>query len=168
MPSVSGLSRDQRVRCRDRVVQAAKLGLANKEQVHYTEDLDLRWDGIRNHCNAAHGQFPVHADCSAFATWCLWNGLHLRHGLDDIVNGESWNAGYTGSMLQHGRGVRLPANALRGDCVFYGSGWPGAHVAVVIHIFDGVPMVISHGSEPGPYYLPYNYRPDVYQLRRYI
>jgi hypothetical protein len=36
--SASGLSRDQRIRCRDRVVKAAKLGLANKADVHYTED----------------------------------------------------------------------------------------------------------------------------------
>ena len=29
-------------------------------------------------------------------------------------------------------------------------------------------MVISHGSEPGPFYLAYSYRPDVLSIRRYI
>jgi hypothetical protein len=168
MPSTSGLSRDQRIRCRDRVVQAAKLALANKAQVHYSQDAVKRWDGIKNHRNAALGQFPINADCSSFATWCLWNGLLVRFGLGDIVNGAGWNAGYTGTMLDHGMVVQHTSNTLRADCVLYGSGPPGEHVAIIVRHFDGVPMVISHGSEPGPYYLPYNYRSDVYQIRRYI
>jgi hypothetical protein len=166
MPSASGLSRDQRIRCRDRVVQAAKLALANKTQVHYTQG-PKRWDGIKNHRNAALGQFPVNADCSSFATWCLWNGLMLRFGLGDVVNGAGWTGGYTGTMLDHGMVVQHPSNALRGDCVLYGEP-PGAHVTIVVHNLNGVPMVISHGSEPGPYYLSYNYRSDVHQIRRYI
>jgi hypothetical protein len=167
MPSASGLSRDQRIRCRDRVVQAAKLALANKAHVHYTEG-SQRWDGISNHRDAEIGQFPVYSDCSSFATWCLWNGLVLRFGLGDIVNGAGWTAGYTGTMLNHGMVVRYASNALPGDCVLYGSGPPGEHVAVIVSMANGAPMVISHGSEPGPFYLPYNYRPDVFQIRRYI
>jgi hypothetical protein len=167
MPSASGLTRDQRIRCRDRVVQAAKLTLANKEHVHYTEDA-RRWDGIENKRNAELGQFPIYSDCSSFATWCLWNGLLLRFGLSDIVNGADWKAGYTGTMLDHGMAVRYPSSALPGDCVLYGSGPPGVHVAVVVGVVNVVPMVISHGSEPGPYYLAYNYRSDVLQIRRYI
>jgi hypothetical protein len=31
---------------------------------------------------------------------------------------------------------------------------------------SGTPMVISHGSEPGPFYLAYHYRPDVLSIRR--
>jgi hypothetical protein len=91
MPSASGLSRDQRIRCRDRVVQAARLTLANKEHTHYTEG-PLRWDGIKNRRNAEIGQFPEYSDCSSFATWCLWNGLVLRFGLGDVVNGAGWPA----------------------------------------------------------------------------
>ena len=67
MPSASGLSRDQRIRCRDRVVQAARLTLANKDHTHYTEG-PLRWDGIKNRPNAESGQFPEYSDCSSFAT----------------------------------------------------------------------------------------------------
>jgi hypothetical protein len=168
MSSVSGLSRDQRIRCRDRVVQAAKLGLAHKAQVHYSQNLFKRWSGIRYHRNAALGQFPRNSDCSSFATWCLWNGLLLQFGLGDIVNGQGWNAGYTGSMLQHGRVVQDNSNVLRGDCVFYGSAWPGEHVTIVVSHLNGVPMVISHGEETGPWYIPYNYGSHIYQIRRYI
>jgi hypothetical protein len=167
MPSASGLSRDQRIRCRDRVVQAARLTLANKAQTHYTEGAQ-RWDGIKNHRNAELGQFPVYSDCSSFATWCLWNGLVLRFGLGDIVNGEGWTAGYTGTMLEHGMVVRYASNALPVDCVLYGAGPPGEHVAVITDMVNGTPMVISHGSEPGPYYLAYNYRSDIIAIRRYI
>jgi hypothetical protein len=42
------------------------------------------------------------------------------------------------------------------------------HCAVVVDMVNGTPMVISHGSEPGPFYLAYNYRPDVLSIRRYI
>jgi hypothetical protein len=52
--------------------------------------------------------------------------------------------------------------------VIYGSGPPGVHCAVVVDIVNGIPMVISHGSEPGPFYLAYDYRSDVLQIRRYI
>ena len=166
MPSVSGLPRDQRIRCRDRVVQAAKLALAHKAQVHYTENLFKRWSGIRYHRNAALGQFPRNSDCSSFATWCLWNGLLLRFGLGDIVNGMSWGAGNTTSMLQHGRVVPHASDALRGDCVFYGT--PVFHVTIVVHHSNGVPMVISQGDPTGPWYIPYNYGDPINQIRRYI
>jgi hypothetical protein len=33
---------------------------------------------------------------------------------------------------------------------------------------DGVPMVVSHGSEEGPFFIRYDYRSDVMQFRRYI
>ena len=74
----------------------------------------------------------------------------------------------TGTMLEHGLAVQYPANVLPGDCVIYGSGPPGVHCAVIVDMVNGTPMVISHGSEPGPFYLVYDYRPDVLQIRRYI
>jgi hypothetical protein len=167
MPSVSGLSHSQRIRCRDRAVQAAKLGLANKANLHYTQG-PQRWDGIKNHRNAQLGQCPTHADCSSFATWCLWNAMQLRFGLPDLVNGAGWTAGFTGTMLSRGKRVQHASNALRGDCVFYGTGHPGQHVTIVVGREQGVPMVISFGSEPGPFYLRFNYLSDVMQFRRYI
>jgi hypothetical protein len=167
MASVSGLSRDQRIQCRDRVVQAALLALNHPSQVHYTMD-GRRWSGIAKRRRARLGQFPSHSDCSSFATWCLWNGLFLGFGLGDLVNGAGWTAGYTGTMLGHGKRVRHLANVRRGDCVLYGSGFPGQHVTIVVGKQGGVPVVVSHGSEPGPFHLPYNYRTDIMEIRRYI
>ena len=166
MPSISGLSRDHRIRCRDRAVHAAKLALAHPDEVHYNE-FGPRWDGITHRRNSSHGQFPLQSDCSSFATWCLWNGLHLVYGLGDIVNGENWTGGYTGTLREHGKRVRDTSSALRGDLVHYGGG-TGAHVAIVVEMRDGTPWVISHGSEEGPFYLAYNYRSDVSHIRRYI
>jgi hypothetical protein len=64
--------------------------------------------------------------------------------------------------------VRHVENVKQADCVFYGTEWPGKHVAIVVGRQGGVPMVVSHGSEEGPFFVRYNYRPDVLQIRRYI
>ena len=174
MPSVSGLSRQKRNRARERVVQAALLGLHNKDEVRYTDpfipsEAALRWDGIRNRRKARLGQFPRNSDCSSFATWCLWNGLFLPFGLDDVVNGQSWAAGFTGTMLDHGKRVRRVKNVRRGDCVLYGEeGTSGQHVTIVVGRQGGVPMVVSHGSDEGPFFLAFDYRDDVMQIRRFI
>jgi CHAP domain len=165
--AVSGLDPVQRTRCRDRAVQAAKVALANAASMSYTEG-PLRWSGIQDHRNAALGQFPVTSDCSSFATWCLWNGLFLQFGLGDLVNADHWQGGYTGTMLQNGKQVREIANVLPGDCVIYGTAAPGVHTAIVTTITNGTPYVISHGSQAGPFFLVYDYRPDVLQIRRYI
>jgi cell wall-associated NlpC family hydrolase len=56
----------------------------------------------------------------------------------------------------------------RGDLVFYAkSGSTPSHVAIVVGRREGRPMVVSHGSESGPLYLPWDYR-RVVQARRYI
>jgi cell wall-associated NlpC family hydrolase len=167
MGSVSGVTRDQRIRARDRVIQAALLAHHHAREVHYTTGV-RRWQGIDEKRNARLGMYPTEADCSSFATWCLWNGLFLGFGLGDNVNGAHWRAGYTGTMLDHGKQVRAVTNVQRGDLVLYGSGPPCEHVTVVISIKGRVPMVISHGSEAGPFYLEYDYRSDIYQIRRYI
>jgi hypothetical protein len=165
MPSASGLNLTQRGECRERAVQAALLAHAHKDQVHYTEGKD-RWLGITKKRVASHGEFAHFADCSSFATWCLWNGLAQLFHTEDVVNGEGWGAGFTGTMYKHGMVVPNIASVLRGDCVLYGPP-PGQHVAIVVDVTDGTPMVISHGCEQGPFYLPYNYR-SVHQIRRYI
>jgi hypothetical protein len=168
MPSVSGLSRDQRQQARRAVVRAALLGLSNPPQTHYTQDAVQRWEGISKRRIAAEGKCPNHSDCSSYATWCLWNGLQVGFGVGDVVNDLGWTAGYTGTMLNHGKPVRHVENVKRGDCVLYGAGWPGKHVAIVVGRQDGVPMVVSHGSEEGPFLVRYDYRPDVIGFRRYI
>jgi hypothetical protein len=167
MPSASGLSYNQRIRCRDRVVDALKLALAHKAAVHYTQEIPQRWEGIAKNRRAHLGEFPAHSDCSSFATWALWNGLFLLYRLPDRVNGQNWKAGFTGTMLDRGMRVRDVGSVMRGDCVFYAN---PTHVAVVVSRTDGPtgkPMVISHGSEKGPHHLPFDYKP-VTQIRRYI
>jgi hypothetical protein len=167
MPAASGLNASQRLKARERAAQAAVLALHHAPN-HYSQDPTPRWEGISKRLNSAHGQFPKVADCSSFATWCLWNALHLKFGLDDVVNGHDWTAGYTGTMRSHGMRVQDAANLLRGDCVHYGPG-TGAHVTIVVsRPAGGVPHVVSWGSEGGPYYAPYNYRSDVDHFRRYI
>ncbi len=128
--------------------QAAVLGLHHKGHIEYTEG-PLRWSGIAHHRVAASGEYPLHADCSAYVTWCLWNALKVAYGRADTVNGEHWQAGYTGTMLEHGRVVSTPEP---GDAVIYGEGWPGQHVA----IYTGGGLVVSHGNSEGPKLLPWN------------
>lgn len=152
--------------------RAALLGLKNAEALHYTEE-SPRWDGISEHILSEQGHFPTEADCSSFATWCLWNGLYVRFGQPDNVNGASWTAGYTGTLLSHGQPVGKLIDVRWGDLVLYGTpGTSGAHTAVITNVgtpgAGRVPHVVSNGSEGGPYWLPYNYRSDVMCIRRYI
>jgi cell wall-associated NlpC family hydrolase len=130
-----------------------------------------RWQGIQRTDYSGQGQYPNYADCSAFATWVLWNALKVRFGVKDIVNGADWLAGYTGTLLTHGvlvakgRAGKLDLSKLVvGDLIIYGHGWPGTHVAIYV----GGGMVVSHGSEGGPYYVRYDYRSDIMEARRYI
>jgi hypothetical protein len=180
VPPTAGLSTNQRIRARDRAMAAATLALQHNSEMHYTEDTPAqlaaqggtprRWDGIQTHRNARLGQFPAYADCSSFATWCLWNGLHLGFSAADVVNGESWSGGYTGSMLRHGSPVASADEMQRGDCVLYGDpGTTGKHTAIFVgRQSDGTLMVISHGGPGGPHFLKYDYRADIMGFRRYI
>lgn len=138
--------------------------LAHQEQCHYTEG-PQRWQGIHQHLIAAHGHFPDYSDCSASATWILWNGLFVPFGVHDIVNGLNWGGGYTGTILQHGKIVHLDRHLEVGDLIVYGiPGTTGKHVAV----YMGGGYVFSQGSEGGPYKLPMYYRKDVMARRRFI
>jgi hypothetical protein len=162
--SVSGLDREDRIRSRALVVEAALLGVRKRDQIHYTQG-SKRWDGINHHRNPQRGEVPSHADCSSFVTHALWCALKLVFLRPDTVNGQNWKAGYTGTLIRHGAKVPLSEHKLQGDLVFYGS--PVSHVAIVVERVNGVLMVVSHGSEGGPYYVRYNYRPPT-QFRRYI
>jgi hypothetical protein len=158
--SVSGLSPAHARKAVNDTLQAAVLGLHHAPAIHYTQD-ERRWQGIDRHRVASSGEFPNYADCSAFATWCLWNGLRAHLGHSDVVNGERWEGGFTGTLLEHGRPVDAPAP---GDLAIYGSGFPGEHTAV----YTGGGFVVSHGSEAGPLLLHLHYRGDLMQIRRYI
>ncbi len=168
MASVSGLSRMNRMDARARAVRAAMLALRNAPSVSYTQG-PRRWEGIDKHCDASKGDYPHFADCSSFVTWCLFNGLYLGHSCRDTVNGAGWKAGYTGTMLSHGKRVVHEENIQRGDYAIYGNGPPGKHTAIVVGRDPaGRIMVVSHGSEAGPFYLPMHYRSDLMEVRRAI
>lgn len=164
MASVSGLSATHRAQAKSRAVHAAYLGLRNASSLHYTQGA-ARWEGIDRRLNARKGEFPKHADCSAFASWCLWNGLFVPFGVRDTVNGTRWRSGYTGTMVAHGKRVVHEKNIQWADLALYGDpfGRTG-HVAVCV----GGGKVISFGSEAGPFLLPLHYRSDLHQIRRYI
>lgn len=167
MSSVSGLSKFHRTEARGRAVQAALLGFKNALHIHYTQQ-PSRWEGIAHRKVAREQEYPHNADCSSFVTWCLWNGLYLPYKARDTVNGTNWQAGYTGTMLNHGKRVKELANVQRADCVIYGHHPTGDHTAIVVGRRDGKIMVVSHGSEGGPYYVRHDYRGDIMQIRRYI
>jgi hypothetical protein len=166
-PAISRLNAKQRLKARAMVVQALYLALHHAPNVHYTQGV-RRWEGIKKGLRAWRGEFPHYADCSAFATWALWQGL-FHFGVGDVVNGERFQAGFTGTMLRHGKVVHNPRGYLIGDCAIYGRpGTTGAHTAVFVGYKKGVPYVISHGSENGPFLLPMHYRDDLIEVRRYI
>jgi len=164
----SRLSPEHRDKARELAVRAATLGYHNAPLLHYTQEAGPRWEGIHDNLKAWRGQFPRHADCSAFVTWCLWNGLsHFHHS--DNVNGENWQYGYTGTEVKHGVPVPNGAMHRKADAVLYGDPFGGTgHTALVVGHRNGKLMVISFGSEAGPFYLPYDYRRDIHSIRRYI
>lgn len=158
---VSGLPAHKRKEARRQAVAAFRLLFEHREAVHYTM-LARRWDGINGGLRASKGEFPRYADCSSAYTWCLWNALTaVSVGHEDIVNGQGWRSGYTGTLLTHGREV---TDLLPGDAIIYGHAWPGMHVAMYV----GEGLVYSHGSEGGPYFIPMRYRSDILSMRRYI
>jgi cell wall-associated NlpC family hydrolase len=159
--SASGLNLVQRQRARKRVLVSAYLTLKHAPSVHYTQG-PRRWEGIDKHRRAYRGEYPTYCDCSAFATWCIWDAT-LRYKPRDFVNNQGWRAGYTGTQQSNGR--RVTGRKLPGDLVFYGN--QGGGIAQHVAIYVGKGLVISHGSEGGPYLLRWDYR-DVSEVRRYI
>jgi NlpC/P60 family len=150
-------------RLRIRVVRAALLGYKHKAEVHYTQG-PRRWDGITNRCRSHLGRYPVQADCSSYVTWCLWDALGGPNAGADVVNGQSWRGGYTGTLKEHGRRVSLE-DAMPGDLVHYGPG-TGKHVTIVV----GKNKVVSHGQESGPHLIAPNYQGNagITEVRRYF
>ncbi len=175
MTSVSGLGEQNRLKARDLTVEAALLGLRRAASLHYTQG-PARWEGIARNLKAWQGECPRNGDCSAFATWCVWNGLD-HFGVRDTVNGTGWRSGYTGTQVNHGKRVESRANVLRGDLVHYGDPFGrSGHVAVIVGarrgagpaVVPGLPLlVVSFGSDAGPFLLEANYR-TIAQIRRYI
>lgn len=160
------LTAAQQARVRRLGVRACMLSVHRRAEMHYTQDV-RRWEGITNHVRSYRGDVPFHADCSAFATWILWDATRRYDKADrDFVNAMGWKSGHTGTLVQHGQKVSLDSLRLL-DLVFYGNEiWRPQHVAVYV----GKGKVVSFGSEPGPLLLPTRYRSDVgiWAPRRYL
>ncbi len=156
--STSGLSREHCRKATNMALAAAVGAYHHRATVHYTEG-SRRWSGIAGDHKWWRGETPPYADCSAFATWCIWNGLH-HFGVRDVVNGQHWNGGFTGTMLAHGRHESSP---FPGCAIIYGPG-EGSHTA----LYTGGGLVVSHGNEAGPLLLPWRYRTDAVRIRSYI
>lgn len=157
-----GLNWAQRYATRQRVKRAALAAVRRAWLIHYTQGA-ARWQGINRRLHAAEGQFPAYADCSSFTTWLLWDATR-RCGFGDFVNGCSWNYGYTGTQVQHGRDVPVNrARLLVGDLVFYGGWAVPSHVAVYV----GGGLVVSHGNERAPSLLRWDYRTPS-RVKRYV
>jgi len=90
---------------------------------------------------------------------------------EDVINGQHWRAGYTGTQTAHGTlhrfGTRFwkPGRTL----VFYGQPHDISHVALYVgkDKVTGRHMVVSHGSDSGPNFIPYDYRSDFREARAY-
>ena len=117
---------------RQKIVTAARWGIANEPRIHYGEVRPIPLGRT----------LPLTTDCSGFVTVCYYLA-----GAPD-PNGRGYDgSGYTGTMLGH-----LPpigaADARRGDLVVWGA-YPGRHVALVLEPGED-PLLCSHGRERGP------------------
>jgi cell wall-associated NlpC family hydrolase len=118
---------------RQKIVTAARWGIAHEPQVHYGEIRPI----------PLGRRLPLTTDCSGFVTLCYFlAGAPDPNGLG--YSGEGW----TGTLLRNLDEVPGWGNARRGDLVVWG-GYPGRHVAIVLEPGDD-PLLCSHGQERGP------------------
>lgn len=151
-------------------LRACHLAVHRASYMRYTQDASQRfdWHHKANRPRSYKGEVPHQTDCSGFASWVHWDATRKwKHGrIPDFINFQGWEAGHTGTMVQHGKKVSM--SSLRPlDLVFYGNeGWRPEHVAVYV----GGGRVVSFGSDPGPFLLPVRYRPDagIWAPRRYL
>jgi cell wall-associated NlpC family hydrolase len=140
---------------RQLIVKYARNYYDHRYSTYYTQG-GRRWDGINR--NIRYPNVPAYSDCSSFVTWCYW----LVYGKGpDFLNGQHWQAGFTGTLTSHGRRVSL-SEMKPADLVFY-SGHSGInHVAMYV----GNGRVISHGHDPVGLYSTYYRMPN--HARSYI
>lgn len=141
---------------RHRVLSAAWEGYLKRDQIHYTQG-PRRMSGVRQ--KVLLPNVPPDEDCSSFVTWCYWVA-----GAPD-PNGFGYNGyGNTGSQYPHGRHIAR-ASAQMSDVFFYGwSNGEPEHEA----LYAGNGMVVSNGTEAGPFYERADYRDDLVGIRSYL
>jgi cell wall-associated NlpC family hydrolase len=115
---------------RQKIVAAARWGIANEPRIHYGEARPF----------PLARRLPLTTDCSGFVTLCYFlAGAPDPNGLD--YSGEGW----TGTLLRHLEETDRPRP---GDVVVWGA-YPGHHCAVVLAP-GADPLLCSHGRERGP------------------
>ncbi len=142
------------------IQQYALRAAANRYQIHYDQIRPMQ-----NMNTVFVGPwFNITWDCSTFGTVC-YKVAKLpdpNYGVNSSRQYDGW--GYTGTLIQHGQSINSLAMKV-GDLVFYGWDYYRNPTHVAVYIGDG--RVVSHGSEPGPMVLPWNYR-GVHSIRTYI
>lgn len=122
----------------------------NPQAAYYTQGAK-RWQGV----NVVYGLTKVQqqipylrsGDCSAgFTRWMLWAlQQHLGHVPNDVVNGLSWKAGFTGSIVD--TMTRVRGQVKIGDAALFGSG----NFHHVMGVIDPAEKLCgNHGSDSGP------------------
>lgn len=128
-------------------LQIAKLDDERDGEEYYTQGA-ARWQGVRDvYGKIKAGEPPqlTSGDCSAgYTRWVLWA---LQQSLGrvphDVVNGASWQAGFTGTIVVVCRKVAKPQI---GDAILYGSS--ADRTTHVTGVYDvGQRTCISHGKE---------------------
>jgi cell wall-associated NlpC family hydrolase len=117
---------------RQKIVTAARWGIAHEPQIHY--------GAIRPFPLAR--ALPLTTDCSGFVTLCCF----LAGAPDPNASGYD-GYGWTGTLLRHLEPIDA-GEARPGDIVVWGK-FPGRHCAVVLEPGDD-PLLCSHGQERGP------------------
>lgn len=159
----------------------------HQAQIDYSEEAD-RWDGVDH--SRDFPELPRHADCSSWWTWVQWaSRRHVRGSAGvDVINGERWQAGFTGTMIEHGARHKSKSSAElfkpgRTACFYAATGSTPTHVAGFIGDFvslggervngeivgKGVHVpdaVASNGRDKGPEIWSFDYRRMV-QARAY-
>jgi hypothetical protein len=112
---------------------------------YYTQG-PARWQGVRAvKGKVAVGKPPIlrGGDCSAgYTRWWLWAYQQSTGRIPhDVVNGCSWDAGYTGTIIVACRKVATPQ---LGDAIVYFRGNDSVHVTGVLDV--DAKTCISHGK----------------------
>jgi len=122
---------------RDKLVECGRALYNNRGSEHYTEG-SMRWQGITDKIRPPHA--PTYSDCSSAVSWCYWT---VFGDGPDILNGDSWKGGYTGTMASHGHEISC-SDMKAGDVTLFGSGAPWDHA----EMYMGSGQMVSHGMDP--------------------
>jgi hypothetical protein len=160
--AVAAMSVPTEAEVRKYIAEQLYIMYVNRDAISYSQERAV-WAIINRVINPMYAK---RIDCSGTAIY--GGALAFWHFRKEGINVPPYdptygNSGYgnTWSLIGGGRRVSR-SQAKVGDLVFY-----NGHVATVANVSDGAVSVVSMGSNPGPLYLPDNYRSDIQQYRTY-